>query len=147
MINLPFIPYFQTTRYKVQTMIELSQVKPGEKVADLGSGDGRIVIAMAQKGAQAFGYELNSELIKKSENEINKLHLENNAHIIQKDFWHEDLSIYSIITVYPMPDIMLNLEQKLLKELNIGTRVLLNYYPFPTWKEVTKKDNIYLYIK
>lgn len=146
-MGFPLIPYFQTTRYRVQTMIELADVKPGEKVADLGSGDGRIVIAMAQKGAHAFGYELNNTLIKKSEEEIKKLHLENTAHILQKEFWQEDLSVYSIITVYPMPDIMQNLEAKLINELKPGARVLLNYYPFLTWKVKEEKNHIFLYTK
>jgi len=153
-MNLPHIPYFQTTRYRVQTMIDLAHILPGETATDLGSGDGRIVIALAKAGAHAVGYELEEQLAKLSEENITKeLSLFNppkqlgTAHILQKDFWTEDLSRYSIITVYPMPDIMEALEKKLINELKHGSRVLLNYYPFPHWKEATKKDNIYLYIK
>lgn len=142
---LPFIPYFQTTRYRVTTMIDLAEIQPGEKAADLGSGDGRIVIALAQAGAQVVGYELDTNLVKLSEENIKKEHVEHNATILQKDFWQEDLSQYSIITVYPMPDIMEVLEKKLLKELQPRARILLNYYPFPQWQYTTKKDNIYLY--
>lgn len=139
----PYLPYFQTTRYRVATMIELAAIQPGEKAADLGSGDGRIVIELAKAGAIVTGYELDEKLVKLSTENIKQAHVQ--AIILQKDFWQEDLSKYNIICVYPMPDIMHALEEKLLKELKQGSRVLLNYYPFPSWQEVTKKDNIYLY--
>lgn len=144
-MDLPYIPYFQTSRYRVATMVELADINPGEKAADLGSGDGRIVVAFAQKGAQVTGYELDQELIKLSEQNLQQANV--SATILQRDFWQEDLGIYDIICVYPMPDVMHVLQQKLQKELRPGSRVLLNYYPFPTWKEVTKKDSVYLYKK
>jgi ribosomal protein L11 methylase PrmA len=142
-----FIPYFQTTRYRVQTMIDLAEIKQGQLAADLGSGDGRIVIALAQTGAQAVGYEIDEALIKQSEENIKNERLEDSAKIYNKNFWQENLCPYAIITVYPMPDIMEKLEEKLRKELTPGSRVLLNYYPFPNWQEAIKKDNIYLYIR
>lgn len=141
----PYIPYFQTTRYRVHAMIELANIKPGEKAADLGSGDGRIVVALAQNGAIATGYELDEKLINNSLENIKRAGV--NATILKKDFWEEDLSVYDIICVYPMPDIMEGLEEKLQKELRPGSRVLLNYYPFPNWKETMKKDYVYLYTK
>lgn len=141
----PYVPYFQTTRYRVDAMIELADIKPGEKAADLGSGDGRIVVALAQKGAIATGYELDETLINTSLENIKNADV--SATILKKDFWEEDLRIYDVICVYPMPDIMETLEEKLQRELRPGTRVLLNYYPFPHWKEAVKKDNVYLYIK
>lgn len=144
-MSLPYIPYFQTTRYRVQAMIDLAEIKPGEKAADLGSGDGRIVIACANAGAITTGYELDESLLKLSEENIKKADVKERAHILQKDFWREDLSQYKIITVYPMPDIMDVLEKKLRDELKPGARVLLNYYPFPNWQYITTKDNIYLY--
>ncbi|HSX09318.1 MAG TPA: methyltransferase domain-containing protein [Candidatus Saccharimonadales bacterium] len=140
------IPYFQTTRYRVEAMVELAEAQPGEKVADLGSGDGRIVIAFAKHGIEMHGYEIDEELRKQSEEDIKKLHLEN-AFIHNKDFWEEDLSLYDIICCYPMPTIMGRLERKLQEELKHGSRVLLNYFPFKHWKEKKVKDNIFLYIK
>lgn len=146
-MDLPFIPYFQTTRYRVQAMIDLANIKQGEPAADLGSGDGRIVIALAKAGAIVTGYELDETRIKESEENIKLAGAEHNATIVQKDFWQEDLSKYSIITVYPMPDVLEALEEKLQKELKKGSRVLLNYYPFPHWRETEKKDHVYLYQK
>ena|SRR6185437_3157131 len=146
MHGIPKIPYFQTSRYRVETMVELAHVKPGEKAADLGSGDGRIVIAFAKQGVEMHGYEIDDELRNLSEENITKLNL-TNTFIHNRDFWKEDLSGYDIICCYPMPTIMGRLERKLQEELKPGSRVLLNYFPFKHWKEKRIKDNIYLYIK
>lgn len=162
-MDLPYIPYFQTTRYRVETMMELAQIKPGELAADLGSGDGRILIELAKRGAIAYGYELDERLIKQTQENIKRvfpschpelgsgsLYLETkqtSITVFQKDFWQENLGMYDIICVYPMPDIMENLEEKLQKELKKGSRVLLNYYPFPNWQPAAQKDHIYLYIR
>lgn len=128
-------------------MIELSSILPGETVADLGSGDGRISIAFANKGGIVTGYELDPNLVKMSNNLINKAEATQNTHILNEDFWIADLSGFDIVTIYPMPDIMSSLEEKLLKELKPEARVLTNYYQFPKWKKVACKNHIYLYQK
>lgn len=147
MSDIPYIPYFQTSRYRVATMVELAEIKPSEKGADLGSGDGRIVIAFSKAGIlEMHGYETDEALKKLSEENIAKENLKN-AFIHNKDFWQEDLSIYDIICCYPMPTIMGRLERKLKDELHPGARILLNYFPFLHWKEKIVKDNIFLYIR
>ena len=147
MQGIPKIPYFQTSRYRVQTMVELANVKENDFVADLGAGDGRITIAFAKTGVtHVDAYEIDSDLRKLAEENIKKENL-TNAIIRDKDFWQENLSQYTIICCYPMPTIMGRLERKLQEELRPGTRVLLNYFPFLHWKEKMMKDNIFLYIK
>lgn len=126
-------------------MIELARPKTGDKMADLGSGDGRILIAFAKVGVEAHGYELDSQLIEKSQNEIQKENVSINAFVHPEDFWDVDLSSFDIVTIYPMPDIMGILEEKLRKELHPATRVLLNYYSFSTKIPKAIKNNIYLY--
>lgn len=141
------IPYFETSRYRVETIVEISGIKKGEKVADLGSGDGRIAIAFAKVGAVAVGFELDEIYIKKSQEYIKKEKLTDKISIYKQDFWDADLSEYDVVAVYPMPDIMEVLQEKLKKELRIGARVLTNYYMFPNWHYEKSKNNIYLYIK
>jgi 16S rRNA A1518/A1519 N6-dimethyltransferase RsmA/KsgA/DIM1 with predicted DNA glycosylase/AP lyase activity len=141
------IPYFETTRYRVRAIIELAKIKQDELAVDLGSGDGRIVAALAEGGAIVRGYELNPSLIEKSNLLLAQKNLSTKVSILQKNFWQEELSQFRIITIYPMPDILEELERKFESELKPGTRVLTNYYPLPTWTPITKKDNIYLYIK
>ncbi len=141
-----FIPYFETTRHRVETMIELADVKEGEYAADLGSGDGRLSIALAKKGAKVTGFELDQKFAQKSRLLIQKENLEHKIEIQESDFWNEDLSLFDIITVYPMPDIMADLEAKLQTQLKRGSRVLLNYYSFSSWKPHMVKNNIYQYL-
>lgn len=128
-------------------MVDLSQVKPGELVADLGSGDARISMEFAKRGAVVTGFELNTKLIELSRKNILDEKLEDRITILEQDFWEIDLSGFDIVAIYPMPDIMRHLEEKLTKELRPGARVLTNYYPFPTWKYTELKDSVYLYIR
>ena len=143
---LPLLPYFTTSRYRVEAMSELADPKPGEKGADLGSGDGRITIAFAKKDVEMHGFELNKEFVTISKNTIESEGL-TNASIFQRDFWEIDLSVYDIIAIYPMPDILEALEEKLKKEAKPGARILTNYYPLPTWSPEKQKDHISLFIK
>lgn len=146
--QLPPIPYFQTTRVRVQTMIDLAHITPGQRAADLGAGDGRIVIALARAGAVVTGYETDEVRASLAEKNSKQTQLtEEQARIIRKDFWQEDLSGFDVITVYPMPDILQALETKLLQELQSGSRVLLNYYQFPHWQPETTKEHVTLYIR
>ncbi len=126
-------------------MIDLAMPKTGDKMADLGSGDGRILVAFGKKGIESHGYELDSQLIEKSQNEIEKENINDRVFVHKEDFWEIDLSPFDIITIYPMPDIMGILEEKLRKELHPATRVLLNYYSFSTKIPKAIKNNIYLY--
>jgi len=145
--HLPLIPYFETSRYRVNTMVDLSKVKRREKVADLGSGDGRIAIAFAQKGASVDAFELDCDLVEESTLNIKKHGLENLINIKNENFWNVDLTEYDIVCIYPMPDIMEHLEEKLAKETQPGTRILINFYPLPNWEKVQNANNVFLYVK
>jgi len=125
----------------------LSKVKPNQKVADLGSGDGRLVIAFAHSGAKVHGFEINPLLIQKSRTNIKKAKLENKAQIHLKSFWTANLSQYDIIYIYGMQHIMKRLEKKLQKELKPGAKIISNVYKFPNWPIKKQTNHIYLYQK
>lgn len=134
-------------RERVKKMIELADIKPGEKAVDLGSGDGRLVIALAKAGARAYGYEINPWLVRSARKNIGKEKVGDRAIIHRKNFWQEDLSDFDIITVYGLNHVMRRLEKKLQKELKPGARVISNSFQFPSWPHSKKEDNIYLYTK
>ena len=138
-------PYAPLGKQKIETMLGLLNVKPGEKAIDLGSGDGRLVIEMAKKGAIAYGYEINPLLVLIAKWKIKKLGLQKNAHIYWGDFWGKNLSSFDIVTVYLAPHSMKAVETKLRKELKPKARVAVNYFPFPTWKPKKTLEKIYLY--
>ncbi|MCR4263643.1 MAG: methyltransferase domain-containing protein [Candidatus Roizmanbacteria bacterium] len=139
--------YVPSSDTKMKIMMKYAAVKPGDRVIDLGSGDGRLVIAAAQKGAHAVGVELHAEMINVSRKKIQKLHLEDVAEIRKENMWKTDVSDYDVVFVYGVTYIMNRLEKKLLKELKKGTRVISNNYRFPHWSPVKEKDNVRLYIK
>ncbi len=138
-------PYAALGSDRLKTVIKLLDIKKGEQIADLGSGDGRIVIAAAGKGATAVGYEINYLLVLLSRKNIKKSGLKN-ASIRQKDFWSENYSSYNSITIYTLPHILPALGRKLKKELKPGSKVISNHYKFPNWKIHKSEGDVHLYI-
>ncbi len=149
--GLPYFkgaPYATTTKTKARQAVSLlaSRMKKG-RVADLGSGDGRLVIALAQQGYRAHGYEINPFLIFFSRKRLKKYRLDNRAGISRKNYWREDLSGYQGIVVFGVFYIMPQLEEKLKQELKPGAVVISNYFQFPDWKPAEKKNGLYVYIR
>lgn len=138
----PFVP----SRYEtLKKMMALAKVKPGMKTADLGSGDGRIVIALAKAGAEAHGYEINPLLVWWSRRIIKKEKLSDQAFIHWVNFWRHNVSSFDVVTIFGINYIMKNLERKLKKELKPDARIVSNGFTFPTWPYSQKDGNVYLY--
>lgn len=150
-VFLPFIfwggIYVPIRKEKIQTVIELANIKPGERAVDLGSGDGRLLIALARAGAKTFGYEIGPILIKKSRENIKKAGLENDIAIYWENFWQVNLSEFDIVVVYGMRHVMPKLEKKLKRELKKGARVISNNFQFPNWPLKKEINKVYLYEK
>jgi cyclopropane fatty-acyl-phospholipid synthase-like methyltransferase len=140
------VPYVPSTWHKIEVMLELAQTKPGEKMADLGSGDGRIIMAFAERGVESHGFEINPDLALLAESKILDANLDERAFIHITDFWKVDLSSFNTVVIYGMTSIMNELELKLKKELKPGSKVLSAIFHFPEWKPTAQKDNVLLYI-
>jgi tRNA A58 N-methylase Trm61 len=136
-------PYYPTPETIVETMLHLGGLKAGEKVFDLGSGDGRIVIMAAQKfHAEAVGVELDTDLWRQSTEKIRKLGLEKNAHIVNGDLLKQNYSSADLVTVYLLPDPVNTKVQPLLdKQLKKGARVVAHDFEFRNWTP-EKVENI-----
>jgi protein-L-isoaspartate O-methyltransferase len=127
-------PYYPTPETIVEKMLQLGGLKAGEKMFDLGSGDGRIVIMAAQKfHADANGVELKKDLVKDSLDRIRKLGLEKSAHIIQGDLLKQSYSSADLITVYLLPVSNDKVQSLLDKQLKKGTRVVAHDFEFKNW--------------
>jgi protein-L-isoaspartate O-methyltransferase len=137
--------YDPSSMAETQIMADLGEVTPGEKAADLGSGDGRVVIALARKGAEAHGYEVNPVLVAISRRRIRQLGLSGRAFIHWANFWRTNLSRYDLITVFQVGFIMGRLETKLKRELASGARVVSHYWRFPGLSPEHVKGSIYRY--
>jgi protein-L-isoaspartate O-methyltransferase len=136
-------PYYPTPETIVLKMLQLGGLKAGEKMFDLGSGDGRIVILAAQKfHAEAVGVELDKDLCKQSVARIQKLGLEKSAHIINGDLLTQNYSSADLVTVYLLPESIDNKVQPLLdKQLKKGARVVAHDFEFKAWTP-EKVENI-----
>jgi ribosomal protein L11 methylase PrmA len=115
-------------------MLELAQVKPGDVVYDLGSGDGRIVITAAQRfGARAVGVELDPELVARSRANAQRAGVADRVRFLQQDLFTADLGEATVVTLYLLPDVNLRLRPKLRKELRPGSRIVSHDYDLGDW--------------
>jgi predicted RNA methylase len=150
-------PYYPTPLTIVERMLDLGQLKAGEKMFDLGSGDGRIVFMAAQKfGADATGVELDSDLVTSSQAKLRQLGLKN-ARIVYGDILKQDYSSANLITVYLLPDSNIKVRPILEAQLKKGTRIVAHDFEVGGWtpvKTVTIPDDgegrshmLYLYVR
>ncbi len=142
------VPYVPTPQPVVDRMIELAGVTKGDVVYDLGSGDGRIVISAAKKGARAVGFEIDGDLIKLSSDSIRQAGLQDRAEIRQQDILTVDLSPASVITMYLLPDVNLKLKPNILSQLKPGSRVVSHSFDMGDWQpdKIERVDGRTLYL-
>ncbi len=130
--NAPFVP---TDTAVIERVLDLAQVKKEDIVYDLGSGDGRFVIAAAMRGAKAQGVEMNVLRVLYSRLWIKMLRLPN-ARIIRNDIFNIDLSDATVVICYLLPKTNELLKEKLERELKSGTRIVSVAFEFVSWHEV-----------
>ena len=127
-------PYYPTPPSIVQKMLAITGLKAGEKMFDLGSGDGRIVLMAASKfKANATGVELDESLARQSSEEIRRRGLDKSAHIIQGDILKQDYSSADVVTVYLLPKAMQLVRPILEKQLKKGARVVAHDFEMTGW--------------
>lgn len=128
-------PYYPTPPSIVQKMLEMTGIKPGEKMFDLGSGDGRIVLMAASKfKADATGVELDASLARQSSEEIKRRGLDKTARIIHGDVLKQDYSSADVITIYLLPKAMQLVRPILEKQLKKGVRIVAHDFEMRGWK-------------
>ncbi|MCX6610093.1 MAG: methyltransferase domain-containing protein [Acidobacteria bacterium] len=127
-------PYYPTPQVVVDRMLKLGELKKGEKVYDLGSGDGRIVIAAAQKfGATAVGVEYDKALVTQSRQRLSSLNLNKLASIIEGDIFEQNYADADLITVYLLPITNIRLSPVLEKTIKKGVRIVCHDFEFTEW--------------
>lgn len=128
-------PFYPTPQVVLERMLKLGELKKGETMYDLGSGDGRIVITAAQKfQARAIGVELDKGLVVQSRQRIGKLDLASSASIIEGDIFEQDYSKADLITVYLLPVTNIRLSPVLEKTMKRGVRIVCHDFEFTEWK-------------
>jgi SAM-dependent methyltransferase len=117
----------------VQMMLDLAELTPGDFLMDLGSGDGRIVIAAAERGVRAMGIEYNPDLVAHSKRAAEKAGVSEKANFVNADIFTTDLSDATVITMFLLPDINRKLRPKILA-LRPGTRVVSHNFDLEDWE-------------
>ena len=143
-------PYIPSTRGNVDEMLRLAGVTPQDIVYDLGSGDGRIVIAAARDyGARGVGIEFDAALVHESAEHARKAGVGERAAFLHSDIFAADLRPATVVTMYLLTSLVNQLEPKLLAELKPGTRIVAHDYGFAQWQpdrivQIPKKYMLYV---
>lgn len=127
----------------VKKMLEIAKVTPQDVLVDLGSGDGRTVIAAARLNTKATGIEYNADMVELSKKRAQEAGVADKASFIKADLFEYDLSNATVITMFLLPEINLKLRPKLL-DLKPGTRIVSNTFTMGEWDpdlEVTIDEN------
>jgi SAM-dependent methyltransferase len=115
-------------------MLKMANVKPGDLVYDLGSGDGKIAIAAAKNfGATAVGIEFNKDMADLATRNAARAGVSDKVKIINGDIFVEDFSKANVLTMYLLPDLNLKLRPTILK-MTPGTRVVTNSFNMGDWE-------------
>lgn len=142
-------PYLPSTPLNVDEMLRLASVTPGDMVYDLGSGDGRVVIAAARDyGARGVGIELDGKLVAESAENARRAGVSDRVSFRQADVLTVPLADASIVTLYLLPSLVRKLQDRLYGELKPGARIVAHDYPFPDWqadRRVAVSKTFYLY--
>jgi len=116
----------------VDTMLDMAKVTPEDYMVDLGSGDGRIVIAAAKRGARAHGIEYNPDMVELSRRNAAKEGVSDKATFAEADLFESDFSKATVITMFLLQDLNIQLRPKILS-LNPGTRIVSNSFDMREW--------------
>jgi SAM-dependent methyltransferase len=128
------VPFITTPDEVVQRMLELAGTRAADLVVDLGSGDGRIVIAAARNfGARGLGIELDRALVEKSREYARQAGVADRVSFLQGDVLGADLSQASVVTVYLLPGLINRLQPRFLEQLQPGTRIVSHAFRMTGW--------------
>lgn len=130
-------PYVVAPEHAVDRMLSMARLKPGDKLYDLGCGDGRILIAAVQKyKVKAVGIEISTRLAKSAAEHVKKEGLQEDIKIVHGDFMRSDLSAANVVTLYLATTANDTLRPNLERYLRPSTRVVSYDYPIPGWKAI-----------
>jgi cyclopropane fatty-acyl-phospholipid synthase-like methyltransferase len=128
-------PYAATPESVVEAMLAMAGVSASDFVIDLGSGDGRIVIAAAKlHGARGLGVDIDATLVDLAIRLAERDGVADRARFVERDLFETDVSEASVVTIYLLPTIMDRIAAKLRAELRPGARVVTHDFPLPGWR-------------
>jgi precorrin-6B methylase 2 len=145
---LPEVPYVPTPEEVVVGMLKMAGVTQNDVVYDLGCGDGRIVITAAKLfGARGVGVDNDPNLIRQSNENARKAGVADRVKFIEQDLFETDIREATVITLYLLPELNLQLRPKLFRDLRPGSRIVAHEFDMGDWKpdNMAKVDRVKFY--
>ncbi len=143
---ISFAPYVHSGKKKIMTMLEIANLAAGDRILDLGSGNGDLCILAAQRGTTAIGLEINPLLVLWSRLKAKRRKVTSKASFVQADIWHYQFpNETGVVFVYGMPEKMNPLWKKMQVELRPGTVVVSHAFRFPQVTPEKEEGNVRLY--
>lgn len=146
-INLD-VPYVPTPTEVVDKMLDLASVKEGDVVIDLGSGDGRIAIAAAKRGARAYGVDINPVRVKEAVENAQKEGVSERATFREQNLFDTNITEADVITMYLLPSVNRDLRPRIL-DLKPGTRIVSHAFDMGDWlpdeRAIVDGKNVYFW--
>jgi ubiquinone/menaquinone biosynthesis C-methylase UbiE len=127
------VVWVPTSPALVEKMLDLAKVTKDDFVMDLGSGDGRMVIAAAKRGARALGVEYNPDMVKLSRKLAQEAGVADRATFVEGDMYEADISKATVLALFLLPENLRRLEPKF-RALRPGTRIVVNTFGIPEWQ-------------
>ena len=128
------VPYVTSPEAVVERMLYLAQPKAGERLVDLGSGDGRIVIEAAKRfGAQGLGVDIDPQLVRLATENARRAGVEALARFEVRDIFETDLRGVDVVTMYLLPEVNRKLVPRFIEQLRPGARIVSHDYDIGAW--------------
>ena len=144
------VPFVVSPMPVVEAMLDLAALRPGERLVDLGSGDGRIVLAAARRGAEGLGVEIDGELVERARRRAELENLQSRARFERGDLFGAVIRDADVVTTYLLTSINQRLRPKLLTELRPGARVVSHAFDMGDWRpdgqQIIDDKQLYLWI-
>jgi len=123
-------PYLPSPHAVIDTALELAKFRKGEIFADLGSGDGTVLIRAAQNyGVFSIGFEIDRNMVKAAKRNVKAAEVADLVDVVHSDLFTVDLSRFNVIYIYLSPLVREKLSQKIIDECSTNTRILVHDYP------------------
>jgi ubiquinone/menaquinone biosynthesis C-methylase UbiE len=126
------VVWVPTSPALIEKMLDLAKVTKDDFVVDLGSGDGRMVIAAAKRGARALGVEFNPKMVELSRRLAKEAGVADRASFVEGDMYEADISKATVLALFLLPENLRRLEPKF-RALPPGTRIVVNTFGIPEW--------------
>ena len=144
------VPYVPTPRPVVEAMLEMAGLGADDFLIDLGSGDGRIAIMAAQRGARALGVDIDPDRIAEANLAARMAGVESRARFRRQDLFATPLAEASVITMYLLPEVNMALRPRLLTEARPGARIVSHNFTLGDWRPDAQREvgasRIYLWV-